>query len=131
MTRRLTLPVLLALVILLAGCSCAKDAAMNTAEVAAAGNDRYYTLATAILDGSVDAENGPAVTEADLTATPASVREFVVKLLTALHVNRVAWHSMLFQLDLGPDPDSLELLPVVLPEQEKPTDENDELLEDG
>jgi hypothetical protein len=124
MTRTL---LALTLAACLLGCSTVKDAAINTAEVAAAGNDRYTELATQVLDGSVDQKNGPAVTKEDLEKTPASVRTFLNRLLTALHVNRFAWHSVLFQLDKGPDPETLGFKPVKLPE---PEDENDELLED-
>ena len=112
--------------VLLSGC-CASEAALNTAQVAAAGNDRYTDLSVQILDGSVDDTNGPAVNEEDWAETPASVREFMRKLLDALHTNRFAWHSILFNLDVGPDPNTLALEPVALPAT---TDEDDDLLEE-
>jgi hypothetical protein len=105
---------------------CVTDTAI-TAEVAAAGNDRYTQLATEVLDGSVDAKNGPPITKEEVEKTPASVRKFVNRLLVALHVNRFAWHSVLFQLNKGPDPETLGLEPVKLPDVK---DENDKLIED-
>ena len=114
------------LFVALAMSGCVSTDAVNTAKVAAAGNDRYYTLSTQTLDGSVKEENGPAITKAELAKTPPSVKKFLGKLLGALHVNRHAFHSILFQLDEGSDPKDMGLSPAALP-----ADENDDLAGDG
>lgn len=107
------LPLLFVCLLLLVGCRVT-DEAINTAKVAAAGNDRYTAIVVQILDGTVDAKNGPRVTQEDLRNTPGSVRILLNKLLGAMHVNRFAWHSVLFQLDEGADPETMNLAPVVI-----------------
>ena len=117
----------LAATLLIGGCAV-PDAARTTAETAAAGNDRYTTLASMAFDGSATiAEHGIApVSSEDLAATPEPVQVLLDRLLNSLHVNRLAWHSLLFQLDLGPDPETLGLTPLALP-----AGETDDLLEDN
>jgi hypothetical protein len=128
---RLALLSLFAAVLLLGGCCTAvPQKALDTAVTAAAGNDRYTELTTPALQGKTDLKkDGIApVSEDDLKKTPASVRGLVRRLLEALHTNRHAWHSALFQIDKGPDPQKLNLKPVELPAIKK--DPNKGLLGD-
>jgi hypothetical protein len=128
MTRTALLLLAFVLVLGSAGCTVT-DKAIDTAKTAAAGNDRYTTLTIKALKGESDlAEDGIApVSAEDLIKTPAAVRGLIERLLEALHTNRFAWHSELFQLGQGPDPDGMGLVPVALPK--KPDDDSD-LLED-
>jgi hypothetical protein len=108
------------------GCTVT-DKAIATAEVAAAGNDRYAELAQKALDGTaVFAGDGlHPITGDELKATPESVKHLINKLLDGLHSNRFAFYSISFQLGEGDDPDTLGLGgPVEIP------DENADLLED-
>lgn len=119
MTRN-ALPVLFVLALLcalLGGCTAVPDKALDTAKTAAAGNDRYTALVTAALAGKTDLKkDGIApVPQADLDKTPLSVRILLQRLLEALHTNRFAWHSALYQVDEGKDPQTLDLKPVELP----------------
>ena len=124
MTRAVMHVLVLALV-LCSGCAVT-DKAAGTAQVAAAGNDRYLMLAGQALDGSVDPEMGLLPISPDqLAATPKPVRLLVERLLDAVNTNRHAFYSISFQLNKGPDPDTLGLTPVELP------GENDDLLEDN
>lgn len=113
--------------VLLTGC-CVKQAAVDTGQATAAGNDRYTQLVTLSLTGQSNLmRDGIApVSTNDLKSTPRSVRGLVTRLLQALHTNRVSSHSILFQLNEGPDPDTMGLEPVKLPTFK---DENDGLLE--
>lgn len=97
----------LSLTMLVAACTCATQEAINTAEIAAAGNDRYHTLVQDGLD---------TLPPGDLERTPERVRELLQRTLNSLYVNRVAWHSVLFMLDAGDDPAKLDLAPIKLPE---------------
>lgn len=112
------LAVLLAALVI-TGCSTAvPDKAVETVEAVAAGNDRYAALATQALAGTADPGSGVApITSAHLSATPAPVRLLLKRLLESLHVNRFAAHSVLYQLDRGPDPKGT-IKPVQLPEVE-------------
>ena len=93
--------------LLLASVGCAAtEAAIKTAESMAVGGERYY----------------------DLAKTPASVRGMLGLLLESLHANRVGANSILFQLDDGPDPATLDLKPVAMPAVK---DENADLLGDN
>lgn len=128
MTRR---PVfLIALfVTLLCGCAATVDVATETAKTQAAGNDRYHQLASEALAGTVDPTTGLLpVSKEDLAQAPASVRRLVEALLGSLHANRVAAHSVVFQLGAGPDPRTLNLDLITLPRLEDSA--NDGLLED-
>ena len=112
--------------VFLAGCTVT-DKAIATAEVAAAGNDRYHELAQQALDGTVDPDDGLLpIKAADWEATPKSVRVLVARLLNGLHTNRHAFYSIGFQLGAGPDPDTLGLKPVSVPEA---PDENADLID--
>ncbi len=107
----------LILVLLTAGCSALPEKAIATTKATAAGNDRYTELAIMALEGKTDLkQHGIAsVSTKDLAATPKSVRGLVNALLQALHVNRVSAHSVLFQINEGPDPEKLGLSPIRLP----------------
>jgi len=105
------LPVLFCMA--LSGCRVT-DEAIATAQVAATGNDRYTALVLEVLYGQPDAKNSPRVTPEDLKNTPGSVRILLNRLLGTLHVNRYAWHSVLFQLNEGPDPELMSLTPVTV-----------------
>ncbi len=114
MTARLS--ALLLFVVFLSG--CAGTAAIKTATMAAAGNDRYTMIVTKAFDGTarVKSEGVAPVTSKDLLDTPPAVRLLLRRLLNALHVNRVVSHSLKFQLDAGPDPSTLKLRPLALPD---------------
>lgn len=122
--------VLLALVTLSLSACCASlpEKAIDTVKSQAAGNDRYTELVTLALAGEADfEEHGIAsVSHDDVASTPAPVRVLIQRLLDALHTNRFAAHSALFQLDLGSDPAGL-FEPIEFP---GPPDESDGLLED-
>jgi len=107
------------------GCATVPDKALDTARTTAAGNDRYTALVIKALAGktSLEKDGIASVSTDDLKKTPKPVLGLVKRLLEALHTNRFAWHSALFQVDKGPDPETLELKPVKLP------DESDGLLE--
>jgi hypothetical protein len=126
-TRLPTLTALALALCLFSGCAVT-DAAIRTAEVGAAGNDRYAELATKALAGEANmATDGlMPVSPEDLSATPDSVKVLVSKLLGGLHANRVAFHSITFQLNAGPDPETLGLKPVAIPSLS-----DDDLLEDS
>ena len=117
MRKLLILPVLLC--VLSTGCALTQEA-INTADVAAAGNERYHVLAQKALDGkAVLADDKVApITTAEWNSTPPSVRLLVDRLLNALGVNRHAFYSIKFQLDGGKDPATLELKPVSVPKVE-------------
>jgi hypothetical protein len=108
----------------LSGCAVT-DEAIATAEVGAAGNDRYVELAQKALDNKAVFEKDGLlpISEADLKATPKSVRLLTEKLLDGLHSNRFAFYSISFQLGEGKDPKLLVLEPVTFP------DENADLLD--
>lgn len=104
--------------LLLASVGCAAtEAAIKTAESMAVGGERYYDLATSSFAGgtSLEVEGIASVSTADLAKTPASVRGMLGLLLESLHANRVGANSILFQLDGGPDPATLDLKPVAMP----------------
>lgn len=106
---------LLILALLVTGC-VALDAAVNTSKAGAAGNDRLLQLTNEALDGTVDFSAGLApITSEDVAETPDSVALLVSSLLKALHANRFAFHSIVFQLDAGPDPNELSLVPATWP----------------
>jgi hypothetical protein len=127
MASRRSLFLLTALCLFFSGCAVT-DKAIATAEVAAAGNDRYHALAQQALDGTVDPEKGLLpITAEEWKATPKSVRILVSRLLNGLGVNRHAFYSISFQLNSGADPDTLDLKPVTVP---KVADENADLLAD-
>jgi len=106
-------PLLALACVALLGCRVT-DEAIATAQVAAAGNDRYTALVQEVLAGTAKDKNGPPVTPEDLKNTPGSVRVLLGRLLGTLHVNRYAWHSVLFQLNEGPDPELMGLKPVTI-----------------
>lgn len=109
------LALLVALSLTIAGC-CVTDAAIDTASTAAAGNDRYTDLAQQAFACTIDPSMGLApVTTQEFMQSPQSVQVLVKRLLQSLHVNRVAWHSILFQLNEGPDPSTMNLQPVAPP----------------
>lgn len=122
-------PALLAVILcaFFSGCAVTQEA-VNTAEVAAAGCERYHVLAQEAFDGTIDPEKGllPITTE-EWSGTPKSVRVLVGRLLGSLDTVRYAFYSISFQLDSGPDPATLELKTVIPPEV---PDENDDLLAD-
>jgi hypothetical protein len=116
--------------LLLVGPGCAVTSqAIDTVKVQAAGNDRYTTLTIKALKGeSTLKDDGIAPVSADdLASTPTAVKGMLQRLLEALHTNRLAAHSTLFQLNEGPDPDEMGLAPVALP---SPDDDDSDLLED-
>lgn len=123
---RLALLVAVLLFLCPVGCKVT-DKAIDTAKTAAAGNDRYTTLAAKALAGeaSMATDGVAAISRQDLAETPQSVKVLLSRLLESLATNRFAWHSVLFQLDEGQDPATLGLEPVELP-----GDANDDLLED-
>lgn len=116
MTRTISV---LALVLALAGCRVT-DKAINTAQAAAASNDRYTTLTLKAFAGesSLAIDGIAPVSSTDLAETPAPVQGLISRLLEALHANRFASHGILFQLNEGPDPKTLKLTPVQLPEDD-------------
>lgn len=118
MTTRLS--VLALLVVFFSGCAVT-DEAIKTATVAAAGNDRYTAIMIKAFDGTARTRvDGVApVTSQHLANTPPQVRLILRRLLNALHVNRVVSHSLKFQLDAGPDPVTLKLRPLALPDFRK------------
>lgn len=100
---------LVVLVLALSGC-CVADKALETAEAAAAGSERYTLLASQALAGTIGANMGlEPVSPEDLKKAPPNVRLLISRLFEALHSNRFAWHSLLFQLNKGPDPATLKL----------------------
>jgi hypothetical protein len=109
------------------GCSVTHKA-VATADVAAAGNDRYHTLVQKAFDGTADMdEDGLLPIKADeWKAAPKSVRVLVDRLLNGLNTNRFAFYSIKFQLGEGADPDTLGLEPISPPEV---PDENAGLLD--
>ena len=117
----------LLLVLLFSGCAVTSEA-IETAQTQAAGNDRYTTLVVAALANGTDLERdgiAPVSTD-ELVKTPVAVRGLIGRLLEALHANRFAAHSLVFQLDAGPDPEGLGLRAVELPAV---PDEDDDVLE--
>jgi hypothetical protein len=113
--NRLALLLTLPLALAFAGCRVT-DAAIDTAKTAAAGNDRYTDLASQAFAGTVDPSLGISpVTSEEFLGSPKSVQVLVQRLLESMHVNRVAWHSVVFQLDEGPDPATMNLQPVSAP----------------
>jgi hypothetical protein len=115
--RQSALIVLTLCLVSLSGCA-ATDEAIKTAEVAAAGNDRYVALAQKALDNKAELEKDGVlpISSADLKATPKSVRHLVEKLLDGLGSNRFAFYSISFQLGEGKDPKLLVLESVVFPD---------------
>jgi hypothetical protein len=114
MRKLLYLPILLCF--LSTGCALTDDA-IKTAEVAAAGNERYHVLAQKALDGDavLEKDGVKPITKAEWGATPGSVKFLIDRLLNGLSVNRKAFYSIAFQLDGGVDPETLELKPVAMP----------------
>ncbi len=128
MIHRFKFSLLLVAGLLLSACA-STDLAINTAQTQAAGNDRYTTLAAGALANDADPTSGlESVSPADLANTPDSVRLLLSKLLDAIQANRLAAHSVVFQLGAGPDPAGLDLTPVTLPEVADPN--NDSLLDE-
>jgi hypothetical protein len=122
---RIPLFILVAILCVFSSGCTVTDKAIATAEVAAAGNDRYAELAQKALDNkAVLADDGLLpISAADLHGTPKSVLLLVEKLLDGLDSNRFAFYSISFQLGEGKDPKLLTLEPVTIP------DENADLLE--
>jgi hypothetical protein len=114
--------------LLTSGCALTQQA-VNTAEVGAAGNERYHVLVQKAFDGkAVLKDDGIApITADEWKSTPKSVRVLVDRLLNGLSTNRFAFYSITFQLDEGPDPETLELKPVKIPDVEE--DENAGLID--
>lgn len=114
--NRLALALVLVVVLVSsAGCRVT-DAAIATEKAVADGNDRYHDLAQQAFDGTIGPDLGLApVTTAEFLASPRSMQILVHRLLDSLHANRFAAHSVLFQLDEGPDPATLNLQPVQAP----------------
>lgn len=129
MASRSSLLLLTILCLFFSGCKVT-DKAIATADVAGAGNDRYHTLVGKAFDGTADLEKDglDSITAEEWKATPKPVRILVDRLLDGLHTNRFAFYSIRFQLDAGPDPETLDLKPFALPEV---PDENADLIGDG
>ena len=126
------IPALLAAVlcVFFSGCAVTQEA-INTAEVAAAGTERYIELSQKAFDGTIDPEKGLLpVTSEEWAGTPKSVRTLVERLLGALDTHRYAFYSISFQLNSGPDPSTLNLAPVIAPDVPEDKDENDDILTD-
>jgi hypothetical protein len=106
--------------LLLSGCASLPQKAAETAEVGAAGNERYLVLTQKAFSGDAVFEKDglEPITSDEWKATPNSVRVLVSRLLNGLGTNRFAFYSIAFQLDEGPDPETLGLRPVEVPEVE-------------
>lgn len=108
---------LLLCTLLSSGCALTSDA-INTADVAAAGNERYHTLVQKAFDGEADLEKDAIapITKDEWKGTPKSVQILVDRLLNGLGANLHAFRSISFQLGGGVDPDTLEKPKVTPPE---------------
>ena len=113
MTKLYLIP-LLAVLLISSGCTVT-EAARKQIEVTAAAVDAYDGLIRATLDGSIDPKKGKPVSKADLVATPASVKELLKHLLNSYSVIRRSAHQLHFAVG-GPDPTTLDLKPLKLPE---------------
>lgn len=113
-------PLVLSLVLctlLTSGCALTSEA-INTAEVAAAGNERYHALAQKAFDGDAVLEEDAIapITKDEWKGTPKSVQILVDRLLNGLGANLHAFRSISFQLGEGADPDTLDKPKVTPPE---------------
>lgn len=110
----------LVLVLALAGCKVTQEA-IETLSAQASGNDRFSALAEEALSGKADGRNGvAAISTSDLDQTPHSVRLLLQRLLDSVAANQFASRSVLFQLNEGPDPVTLEIVPVKIQDPYNP-----------
>jgi len=100
---------------LLSGCGISR-AVKDHIDTEAAAHDGYTRL--------IEQDIGDLSTD-DISKTPRRVRLLVNHLLEAIYLGRESWHSIRFNVNDGPNPDTLELYPPIFPEpaeEEEPED---------